>query len=685
MNRSITVPAEYYWAIEDAQELAAILTSKREDYLQFLLGSNLGDRILRLWRYYHNFYDQGIASGARSQGGPEIVFEGEDGEMINLSVNHLRSIIHMLLTYITQNPPYWEAMASNADHRSIEDARLVRSIMEDYVYKFRLGGRFRRAVEHSLILTEGFMTAMWDEESGPETGEFSPVYDERGQISGGGIGRIGDFAFGSPTIFDVCRDYTQREWESHDWVLIDVERNKWDLVAQYPELQEQILSGDSYGLQSNPTRSLFLSNSSMSDSTRLRHFFHRPTAAMPFGRHMAFVNPESVLVDENWGRQLPIKRMVPAELLLTAFGHTPGFDLLGPQELVNAEFSTIATSHNALGQTKIWFKTGSPINQADLEPGITVIQSDDKPEPLNLLSTPAEIYETIKVAVQHMEYVSGVNSVARGQPEASLKSGTALAMIDQKAIQFSAPLQAAYTEFVEDIGNLILEGLKEHALSPRVVAMAGIRNRVRLKEFSAKDLQGIQRVRVKSASPFMSTVAGRVQFGEMLVQSGLIKNSQELLTLVETGRMEPLLASSESQLSIIHEENDAMLEGRLVEPLSIDDGRLHILEHTALLDSIEVRNNKLLLAVILGHIEGHVELLSDPQTQSLQVLLGYIQPAMPGQDAEVPPGQSGSQEKGPKPSKAEQEARQIEGQAPEGMPPEAVASMQGAKQESMGG
>ena len=52
-----------------------------------------------------------------------------------------------------------------------------------------------------------------------------------------------------------------------------------------------------------------------------------------------------------------------------------------------------------------------------------------------------------------METLSGVNSVARGNPEASLQSGTALAMVQSQALQFMSGLQQSYIQLIEDVGT----------------------------------------------------------------------------------------------------------------------------------------------------------------------------------------------------------------------------------------
>src|SRR5690606_13663300 len=106
----------------------------------------------------------------------------------------------------------------------------------------------------------------------------------------------------------------------------------------------------------------------------------------------------------------------------------------------------------------------------------------------NLTQTPPEIFNFMTQIERLMETISGVNSVARGNPEASLKSGAALALVQSMAIQFSQNLQRAYAQLIEDLGTSTINILKDFAAVPRVAAIAGKSNRPMMREFVGDDL-----------------------------------------------------------------------------------------------------------------------------------------------------------------------------------------------------
>ena len=112
-----------------------------------------------------------------------------------------------------------------------------------------------------------------------------------------------------------------------------------------------------------------------------------------------------------------------------------------------------------------------------------------KPEAMNFTQTPAEVFRFIEMLKSEMETISGVNSVARGNPEASLKSGTALALVQSMALQFISGLQQQYVQLVEDVGTGLISMLRDFAQVPRIAMIAGKANQSYIaEEFSGDDL-----------------------------------------------------------------------------------------------------------------------------------------------------------------------------------------------------
>jgi hypothetical protein len=612
---------EYWASTQDLDQLVGDLISRKKAFFDFIGSSNHFARIARNWAYYYNLYYKDLNIPET-----EIRKGGEEGEYAMIAINHFRSLVQLILSYAVQNRPAWDTQAINSDYRSMQQAKLGNDILDYYMEEEGVEAKLVQAAEDALVLSVGYLKITWDEGLGKEV---------RPDPETGVVYREGDIAFENPSIFDVIHDYTIQDWGQCQWVLVRTRKNRWDLQQKYPEWAEEIANAETTDERDYDFYRFDRSgqNMDLTDLVDTWEFYHDKTPAIPEGRFTIYVGDNAIYDGPLPYRQKPIYRIVPAEFRLTSLGYTPGFDLQGIQEAINAEYSTILTNHKNLGPTKIWFKTGDNINMAQLEPGITVIQSDTKPEPLPLTNTPREYFQFLDYLRQDGEYVSGVNSVARGQPEASLKSGAALALIDQKASQFNSRFIANVYKFMSDSGTGILRILKQFPNSKRFIYVAGINNRSELREFQKDDLENIDRVIVQMGNPLQRTLAGRLEIATQLLQAGLVKVPEEFLTVLQTGQLEPLTDTLDSQLAVIHQENEALKVGQPVSALMTDDQALHLKKHAAVLDSLEMRNNPIVLQSVLSHIAQHQQLLMSPAYGSYASVLGYqFPPPMPVPD-----------------------------------------------------
>jgi hypothetical protein len=271
------------------------------------------------------------------------------------------------------------------------------------------------------------------------------------------------------------------------------------------------------------------------------------------------------------------------------------------------------------------------VDAEEIKRHLLVLHSDVKPEAINFTSTPPEIFQFIAVIIMHMEYISGVNSVLRGQPEASLKSGRALALIAAQAIQFASPLIQSYTRLIEQNGTKALRILKTFADTPRIIALTGKHNVGLLKEFTGTtDLELVDCVKVQVGNAMSRTLAGRIEMADKLAEQGWLRNREEYFTVMTTGQLDSLIQAEEAQLRVVHEENELLMGGQAMHKASaLDHHVLHIKEHHAVLNSTQARQDPMLSTSVLAAVMEHMQMLWDPMMQEVQHVLGYETVVMP--------------------------------------------------------
>lgn len=613
---------EVYFAKKKAEDCAGILLSKGDSFFNILRANAYLEKMSRMWRAYHGAYSNDLGYGHR------VEFSGEQGELVMLPVNHFANIAQHIYTMITANRPTMDARAVNTDYKSLAQTYIANGVLDYYMREKHLEDCLKKATEMAIVLGTGFIKLDWNATAGeaydadPETGEM--VYE-------------GELEFTNLSPFDVVVDGTKETW-NNEWVLTRSFQNRYNLIAKYPELKDKLL-GVKPKNQSAVYRLAVFSNDD-TDDVPVYEFYHKRTEAMPDGRYMLFVDSDIVLLDTKMPyRVLPVFRITPREIMGTPYGYTPMFDIFPIQEGINSLYSTIMTNQNAFGVQNLFVPRGSDLSIESLDGAMNIVEGNSKPEPLQLTATPPEVFNFLNMLIQSAETISGVNSVTRGNPEASLKSGTALALVQSMSLQYISGLQQSYVKLIEDVGTAIIQILKDFATTPKVIALVGKNNRPLLKEFTGEQISAINRVVVDVGNPLARTTAGRVQMAEQMLQMNLIKSPEQYFQVINTGKIETMFEGEMNELLLIKSENEQMLEGRDVIVSPLDKHRLHINEHKAVLSDPDLRRDPELVSIVLGHIEKHLNSLRETDPALLQLVgeqplppIGMEQGPLPGQE-----------------------------------------------------
>lgn len=628
-----------YFAAKPAEETASICLEKGRTFFSRMEFNSYMDKIQNMWKFYHGVFTDGATDNH------QVNFTGEQGELVQMPVNHFRNIAQHMLNMVTANRPIMEARAINTDYKSLAQTYVANGVLDYYMREKRLEDCLKKAVEMAIVLGGGYVKLAWNATSGeaydadPETGEVS--YN-------------GELEFMNLSPFDVVVDGTRENWDN-DWVLTRTYENRFNLIAKYPELKEKIEGlSDANGYTN---RRLGWWSNDDTDEVPVYEFFHKRTEALPDGRYLLFLSDDCVLMDAKMPyRVLPIFRIVPSDYMGTPYGYSPMFDVYPIQEGINSLYSSIMTNNNAFAVQSLFVERGSDIALNNLAEGMVIIEGNKKPEPLQLTSTPAETFKFLETLIQSAETISGINSVTRGNPEASLKSGTALALVQSMSLQFISGLQGSYVKLIEDVGTALIQILKDFAHTPRVIALVGKHNRSLLKEFTGDQIAAINRVIVDVGNPLSRTTSGRVQMAEQLIQMKVIKNPEQYFQVINTGRIDTMYEGETSELLLVKSENERLMEGDYVKASILDKHRLHIMEHKTVMSDPDLRKDPVLTKNVQDHIQEHIDMLRNGDPDLLQLI---------GEQPLNPPGAPSPEQLPPGP----QQSDMSNGNAMPGQPP----------------
>jgi hypothetical protein len=653
-----------YWAAVGKDELPGKVTEKVEAYYQNLHT----DGRIDLWRNaYRHYY--GLDSNWRHVSA-KPVRDGDQGELIKVKASHAANLAQHLVNLTAQSRPSFECRAINTDYKSQAECILGQQILEFYMRERKLGQIFRLADEYGVTMSEAYAVVDWDQ----ERGETFMVHPETGRpIKGGDV----DIRVFLPV--DVIREFHQDEDSKPDWYIIRRRMNRHKLAAMYPEFADKILNmgDDKPGFQVDDLHDF----QAKGDDDRLTVFtlYHDRCPQMPDGLKAIIVDDHCVEHGKFPFKKFNVHRVAPRLQFKTPYGYTAYFDLLGLEDVIDSLLSAVVSNNNNHAIQNVWTKPGAQLSVRQLAGGMNHLESVDKPEPIQLTQSAPETYNLIKLFETLAETISGVNSVARGNPEGGLKgaSGSALALLQSMTIQFASGLQDAHAQMVENVGDSIIDVLQTKAEVPRIAMIAGKTNRAYAKEFSRKDIASISRVVVDMGNPAARTAAGRLQIADNLLQAGLVKRPEQYIEVLSTGKLEPMIEAEQAELLLIKSENDNLKDGKGASALISDNHPMHFKEHNAILADPETRGQPEIVQSVLAHMQEHITLWQEMNPEMLQ-LLGLPVPPMAG----PPPPQPGQPQVQPT-GIGEQMAEPQGG--PQNMPPEMAQQMPSMPVDPMSG
>lgn len=660
---------EYFAALpEMSVEFASAVMDRWQRYNRFLLRSGLATKIGNSLRTYYGIMEQGTFQTAHRLGAG-----GKAGEVTMTHVAHYRSLIQNILSIITQQKVEFKAKATNTDLQSINQATLADGIVPYFIRSKKMDRQIRKSTELAIAGCEGFVVTEWDDGLG-KTIAVDPTNPDD-------TVKAGDLFTSTGTMLDMARDYSVDSWEDCQWKIFRRRFHRWNSAAKWPEYADRFKQLP--GVISPMFGQGVIDRDGESDYVYGWTLFHEPTDAVPNGRYAIVFDSDFIVQDGALPyKQVPIARCAAGEILQTAFGYSTALDLLPMQFVFDAILSAIVTNNMTFGLQHLWMQSGDAVSPGGLNGGLRFLKSKTQPVPLQLVKSSPESYQLLQQCIQWMEVTLGSNSVVRGQPDASLKSGAALALVASQAIIYSSGLQYSYVQQNEDVATHLIQILQKFPKAQLLAEVAGKNDRYKLQSFKKDEIAGVERVTVELTNEAFRTTQGRMAIGQTLLETGVIKDPSTYDDLIRTGNLQTMTEGEEQITDNIRRENELLAsddpkEFSLVLVLPTDRHDRHIAEHDSELSNPEIRMNPAKRQRLLAHRDAHVQVwasLSPAQLAAMQLPPLPIAPPMapPGQ---LPPPPEAAGDATPLPMRGDGPQMPNMPNLPPGSPPQAEAAM----------
>ncbi len=617
---------DIYWLAE--QDPQKVIKKRVENHKSWSLWSS--NPVSQAWvrntlQYYSHVLDP-------NSWDTSLVFQGDQGELVKMLVPQARSLIRQTITLVTSQKLMFKCMAKNTGKDVMSDVRLGDAICADAVESQELDQKGEDLLESALVLGAGFLKTTWDTSLGEPYTEDNGVLVHKGGIS---------ITVHSP--MDVYYEYKLNDWKKLDWVEVRVKMNKWDLIAQHPDLRDE--------LQKVPTIQDFhginIYNSQQSvkdDYIWCYELYHKPTPAMPEGRMLFYATEKAVFYDgPNKYGCIPVEPCMP-EKFTGAFLGVPLFSSLMPmQEMLDICFSAIATNNANLGVQNVTVARGAAISVEQIQ-GMNWISytpqnipGGGKPEALQLVQSAPETFKFIEVLHSHLQQVANSSPALRGNPPPGVTSGTAFATLSANSIEFMKGTSKAYFNCMKKTMEHAMRATQIFARVPQEVVMKGKNNLAQVKEYTGEDLKNIHSVTITLQNPIMQTLAGRIEVTDKLMQSGQLKTPQDYFTVMDGGDLSVLTDNETTENDLVTAENELLSDGKTPLALWADNHAYHIRKHKKLLDDPNVRLYSDKIEAIQNHIMEHARLAQTTDPFLYGMAQTGMMPQAPMPQAPQPP------------------------------------------------
>lgn len=690
--------SDQYWACAPVDELGEKVEKRFTWYRTDLYERKRGKRIRQASLRYYGF-DPDDSLGTSS----DLEFGGEQGETVLAQVNHFRSLVRSMKALATSSRPAFDAVAVDDKPESAEACALAEQIW-DHELEVGLERVLSRADERMLVQSEAAVGVFWDPDSGSvvgteplyerdhktgeplmddvevteETEQFDPTLNmavmgqharteqqPRPQLDADGMAMERGIHEGAITyeVFgpgDCARDPEVTDLSRPPWTIVRRKVHRWDVLAgliQGSKLWNVVRGVAGIQRHSGTTSRQDEASASVNvtDQIWALELYHDKTAACPEGRYARVIDGEVVEEGPLQYERVPVILRAPAVEFDRSAGYADSWDLLGVSKAVDLVVSDLTSYAEKYGEMVAMIPEGADIEAADLVGGGAVKYKwqEGMPAPAWMPVPPINkgLMDFLEYLEKHLQVQSGVNSVVRGDPEASLKSGAALALVQAMAVQHASEFQAVAADLRREVATMIVEVYRAFASTPRLLTIAGDEKSA-VRTFQGDELMPVQRIRATLANPLLRTIAGKKEVVDDLMQKFPDEpplTRAQYIEFLETGRYNPLFKSDLNRARNVAYENDRFTKGEEVIGRLLDHHENHIAEHNAMIDGAQRYELPVETIVALEqHINWHGQVWTMLTNSNPALLAATNQrPAPMPAPVGMPPGPGGPPQNGP--------------------------------------
>ncbi len=587
---------ETYW-LDDKPDIVISKIEAMDTQWRTFQGNPFYDMWFRnSYAYYSTVLDEDSVVSS-------LNFRGSKGELVEMKVPQARSLVRQMLTLITKQRLSFQTIAEIDQYNYIQNMRKTNAIIQEELKDGSLDKKRSTAAEHALVLGTGFFACLQRFDRGEQIGQ-SPhggkIFEGRTEIEA--IHPI-----------DMLYDFRVSPFSDVSWVRITTKRNRYDLIAMYPELEQPILALPSCWERSAQQDQFFTADDR--DLVFQYHLIHAKTPAMPDGRYLCYSDKDTPYYDDvNIFGGIPVCPVIPEEVFTYSIGYPILASLLPSQEMYDHDYSAVATNHSALAIRNMAIARNSNVSIQAMPGGLNLISytpqnvpGGGKPEILDFNPPNNDVYNFQDKLLNNMQQMTNINSAIRGEVSAGA-SGVQVATLSANAIEFMSAYAMAIEIALENIIYWKIKILSNTVKSPRQLSVSSNNGIAMSDSYTGDDLKGVKGIKLIATNPMLQTQAGRDAMADKFLTANPQMPIQDYIAVADGAPPDRMYGDELSLSDYLLFEREQIMKGETPEALSSDNHAKHMKSHAAILNNPAARKDPKIRQAAEMHLEEHLRL-----------------------------------------------------------------------------
>lgn len=535
-----------------------------------------------------------------------------------VTINRIRPAIRTELAKITKSRIQFDVIPASNEEEDI-DASKVGTQAIDFVWRNTNMDekRFKSAL-WQISTGTGILKTYWNDKLGEEA--QLNVLDKQGNFALDAQGneitqtkRLGDIDNFVVNPFDFVFDPSATEFDNAKWCVERILKTTDEVKDTY----EVDVSPES-GLSSQNIFNGILANINgqqsdfkpikMENGVIVKEYWEKPSKKYPKGRHITIANGKLLQFEDNPYDRLPYfvtpHNLVPGRV----YGSSNIEDLIPVQKEYNKTRSQRRLNQTRAGSPRLLVEANSLLDEPTNEPAEIIEYKKGHQPPIweTPPSEPGHIQAELELQLLDFQDISGIHEVSSGTAPTGVKSGTAIAFLQEQDETKLGPIIHNIETTYESWAKFVLTLMQQYYIEPRMIKIVGKNNQVDVKEFQGCDLKGNKDVKVISGSAMPKSTVARQNFVLDLWDRKILSDPQKALKLLEFGNIEEIYDDLSIDVNQAKREQEQWLKGDFSHKTrDFYNHEVHIAEHNKYRKSDDYEKLIQLQPQVDAHIAEH--------------------------------------------------------------------------------